>query len=77
MSVFVGDVFDDLVAPVVAEVCVEIGHTDALAIEKTLEHQMIPDGIHVSDADKISDEASGAGAASRPPPGCAGLWRSG
>ena len=41
--VLFGDVIDDLAASVITEIRVEVGHADALRIEKPLEHQMIFD----------------------------------
>ena len=59
------DIVDDLVAAVIAEVHVKVGHTDTLRIEKALEQQFKRDGIHLGDADTVRNQTAGAGAAPR------------
>ena len=49
-------VADDLVAPVLAEVDVEVRHRDALGVEKTLEQEAETDRIEVGDGERIGDE---------------------
>ncbi len=60
------DVADDLVAPVLAEVDVEVGHRHALGIEEALEQQIEPQRIEVGDGQRIGDERARARAAPRP-----------
>ena len=59
-------VADHLVAPVLAEVDVEVGHRDALGIEEALEQKPEADRIEIGDGERIGDERAGAGAAARP-----------
>src|SRR5699024_9876636 len=47
------DVVDDLLAALVAEVHVEVGHTDPLGVQKALEDQVVADGVDVGDADAV------------------------
>ena len=60
------DVGDDLVAPVHAEVDVEVRHAHALGVQEALEEQVVRDGIEVGDAHRVGDERPGARAAPRP-----------
>ena len=63
---FSRDVLDDLVAPVHAEVDVEVRHADALGVEEALEEQLVGDRIDVRDAQAVGDERARARAAARP-----------
>ncbi len=59
-------VADHLVAPVLAEVDVEVRHRHALGIEEALEQQAEAHRIEVGDGQRIGDERAGARAAARP-----------
>ena len=63
-------VADHLVAPVLAEVDVEVGHRHAFGIEEALEQQAEADRIEVGDGERIGDERAGARAAARARPEC-------
>ena len=65
-TVFAVDVVDDLLSAFVAEVHIEIRHTDALGIQKALENQVVADGVDIRDAHAVSGNTARAGAASRP-----------
>ena len=58
-------VLDDALAPVDAEVDVEVGHRDAFGIEEALEQQAEPQRIEIRDGQRVGDERAGAGAAAR------------
>ena len=58
-------VADHLVAAVLAEVDVEVGHRHALGIEEALEQQPEADRIEIGDGERVGDERAGAGAAAR------------
>ena len=60
-----GDVVDDPVAPLHAEVDVEVGHGDAFGVEEALEQQVVLDGVQVGDLEGIGHQGAGAGAAPR------------
>ena len=64
-TVFTVDVVDDLLPALVAEVHIEIRHTDALGVQKTLEDQVIADGVDIRDAHAVGGDTTRAGAASR------------
>ena len=57
---------DDLVAAVLAEVDVEVGHRHALGIEEALEQQPETHGVEVGDGERVGDERARARAAARP-----------
>ena len=59
-------VADHLVAPLLAEIDVEVRHRDALGIEEALEQEPEADRIEIGDGERIGDERAGAGAAARP-----------
>ena len=59
-AVFARDVFDDLVATVIAKVNVDIGHGNTLGVEETLKEQIKANGINVCDAECVSNQASRA-----------------
>ena len=65
-AVALGDVFDNLVAPLHAEVDVEVRQRDAFGIEETLEQQVVLDGIELGDAETPGHQRPGAAAAARP-----------
>src|SRR6185437_9924790 len=56
-------VADNFVAPVLAEIDIEIGHRDALWIEKALEQEPEADRIKIGDGERIGDQRAGAGTA--------------
>ena len=58
-------VVDDAVAPVLAEVDVEVRHRHALGVEEALEEQVVAQRIEVGDAERIGHERAGARAAPR------------
>ncbi len=47
---------DDLVAPVLAEIDIEIRHRDALGIEKALEQKPKANGIEIGDGERIGNQ---------------------
>ena len=59
-------VADHLVAAVLAEVDVEVGHRHALGIEEALEQQAEADGIEIGDGERIGDQRARARAAAGP-----------
>ena len=65
-TVFSVDVVDNLLPALVAEVHVEIRHTDALGVQKALEDQVIADGVDIRDAHAVGSNTACTGAASRP-----------
>ena len=60
------DVVDDLAAPALAEVDVDVGQRHALGVEEALEDEVVLDRIDVGDAQAVGDEASRGRAAARP-----------
>ena len=62
-AVFLLHVAHDLVAPLLAEIDVEVRHRDALGIEEALEHETEADGIEVGDVERPGDERCRARAA--------------
>ena len=65
-AVALAHIGDHLVAPVLAEVDVEVRHRHALRIEEALEQEAEPDRIEIGDGERPGDERAGAGAAARP-----------
>ena len=63
VAVFLADVFDDVGAPVVGKINVNIGRVDALGIEEPLEQQAVADRVHVGDLQQIGDDRTGGGTA--------------
>ena len=59
VPVFSPDIAQNIVAAVVGEVHIDIGHGDALRIEESLKKEMICDRVHVGNAGQIGDEAAG------------------
>ena len=66
-AVAFGGVGDQLFAPVVGIVQVDVGHGDAVGIEEALEQQAVLEGIDAGDAQRVGDHAARAGAAHVPP----------
>jgi hypothetical protein len=56
---------DHLLAPLLAEVDVEVRHRDPLGIQEALEEQVVLQGVEVGDGQGIGDQGAGAGAAPR------------
>ena len=46
----------------VLEIYVDIGHTDTVGVEETLEQELVADGVEVGDAEAVGDDAAGGGA---------------
>src|ERR1700678_364119 len=61
--IFVLHVTDDLVAPLLAEIDVEIRHRNTFGIQKPLEQQPETDGIEIGDVQRPGDERCRAGTA--------------
>ncbi len=59
-------VADDLVAPLLTEVDVEIRHGNALRIEKALKQEFEADRVEIGNGQRIGDQRAGARAASGP-----------
>ena len=65
-AVAVAHIGDHLVAPVLAEVDVEVRHRHALGIEEALEQQAEAHRVEIGDGERPGDERAGARAAARP-----------
>ena len=65
-AVLLAHVADHLVAPVLAEVDVEVGHRDPLGVEKALEQEAEAQRIEVGDRERPGHHRAGARAAARP-----------
>ena len=59
------DVVDHFLAALVAEVHVEIGHTDTFRVQKALKDQVIADGVNVSDTHTVCCDTARTGATAR------------
>ena len=59
------DIVDDLAAAVDAEVNIDIGHADALGIQKSLEEQAVFNGVNIGDAQAIGHHAACGAASAR------------
>src|SRR6202012_3459546 len=64
-AVLARDVFNDLAAPVHAEVDVDIGHRDALWVEEAFEEELVLQRIDVGDLHDVGDKRSGGRASAR------------
>ena len=65
-AVFLLDVVDDAIAPVLAEVDVEVRHRHALRIQETLEQQRVAQRVEIGDAEAVRHQRPGARSAARP-----------
>src|SRR5690606_33197242 len=65
-AVAVGDVLNDTIATLHAEVDVEVRHRYPLRVEKTIEQQIVLNRIEVGDFQRIRHQRTGARAAARP-----------
>ena len=66
LAVLAPDVGDDLVAPAVLEVDVDIGHRHAVGVEEALERELVEDRVDRGDAERVGDDrARGAAPAGR------------
>jgi len=65
-TVFAVHIVDDLLPALVAEVHIEIRHTDALRVQKALEDQVIADGVDIRDSNTVGGNTARAGTSSRP-----------
>ena len=59
VPVFPPNIAQNIVAAVVGEVHINIGHGNALRIEESLKEEVIRDRIHVGDPGQIGDETAG------------------
>jgi hypothetical protein len=76
LAVLLGDVADDLAAPALVEVDVEVGHRGALGVEEALEEQAVRDRVEVGDPHGVGAHRPGARAAARTDPDAVGPWPS-
>ena len=58
-TVLLGHVLDDLAAPVVGEVHVNVGHAQALVMQEPLEHDVVFERVNVGDAQAVDNDAAG------------------
>ena len=65
-AVALAHIGDHLVAAVLAEVDVEVGHRHALGIEEALEQEPEADRVEIGDGERVGDQRARAGAAPRP-----------
>ena len=72
-AVLLAHVLDDLVAPALVEVDVDIGHGDALGVEEALEDEPVAQRVELGDAHGVGHHGPGARAAARPHADAAGL----
>ena len=63
-AVLIKHIADDLVASVIAEIHVYIGHADSLGVKETLKEKVKSYGIYIGNADKIRHKATRARASS-------------
>ena len=66
LAIFLGDVVDDFLAPVAAEVDVHIRHGHALGVQEALEEQVVLHGIDVRDPHGPGHDAAGGRSAAGP-----------
>ena len=66
MPVFLTDIIDHFLPPLIAEVNVDIGHRDALRVQEALKQQAVADRIDVGDAQTVRDDAPRRRTAPRP-----------
>ena len=66
LAVLAPDVGDDLVAPAVLEVHVDVGHRHAVGVEEALERELVEDRVDRRDPERVRDDAArGAAPAGR------------
>ena len=65
-AVLLPHVLDHAVAPVLAEVDVEVRHRHALGVEEALEQQVVAQRVEIGDAQRVGDERARARAAAGP-----------
>jgi hypothetical protein len=65
LAVFFRHVRNHFVAPLDAEIGIDVGHRDAVRIEESFEEQIEPDRIEVGDLQRVGDQRSDCGAAPR------------
>src|SRR5688572_29714602 len=66
LAVLAPDVGDDLIAPAVLEVDVDVWHGHAVGVEEALERELVQDRVDRRDAERVRDDAArGAAAAGR------------
>ena len=75
VAVLLPDVVDHLVAPLLAEVDVDIGRLGAIGVEKPLEQQVVLDRADIAEVQGVADQ--GAACRPAPTPGCRARERSG
>ncbi len=56
---------DNLVPALVTEINIKVRHTHPLRVQEALENQIIPDGVHIGDAQAVGGQAPGPRAPAR------------
>ena len=72
-AVLLAHVLNDLVAPTLVEVDIDIGHGDALGIEEALEDEPVAQRVELGDAHGVGDHGAGSRSTPRPDPDAVGL----
>ncbi len=65
LAVLAPDVGDDLIAPAVLEVDIDVGHRHPIRVEEALERQLVQDRVDRGDTQGVGDDASGRRSAAR------------
>ena len=58
-AVALAHILDDLVAVILAEVDVEVGHRDPLGVQEALEQQRVFERVQIGDLERIGDQRAG------------------
>ena len=65
LAVFLTDILDHLAASDHAKIHIDVGRAHALGVEEALENEAVADGVDIGDSQRIRDDRTGCGAASR------------
>ena len=65
LAVLAGNIVDYLLTALIAEVYIDVGHTDPFRIEETLKYQIVPDRVNVSYLKAVGHNGAGCRASPR------------
>jgi hypothetical protein len=68
LAVLLLHVPDHVAAPTIVEVDIDVGHRDAFRVEEALEHESVPQGVELGDAQGVRHDRPRRAPAARPDP---------
>ena len=66
VAILAGAILDDLAAPGILDIDVDVGHRDAIGVQETFEQQVVFQRVQVGDIERIGDDGACRRTSARP-----------